>query len=167
MDDNRDEIGHLLYKFRHEQISSLPKVVGNWVMDRMLCMLAVRNTRTFSTLRYFCRFLCYAHKDRIKEELYNTYFYSLKRGELKPNADREYDLCESDVVRLMHLVTYDGLARVALKEVALGLTAMDLPVLLVIEIGGWLAAAHHNYADELNFGSAWEIAKKVKHWSEE
>lgn len=154
MDADLDQMGQLFYAFGTARITSTKIPVPH---DSVFF-----HVRSLDALRYLWRFLklakCFEHQK-----------FSVFFGTADLNQRNNHEIIQETGMDVFELdealanVPCDGIARVALKETAIGLAAYNLPVLCTIEIGGWLAATHVDFQDNLNYHAAWTIAAKAKH----
>lgn len=166
MSGDFDQISHLFFKYGRNRIDSTirPKCesespCSNFFFWRNSCM---RYARDFKSLRFLWRFLKRADS-RIARQKFSYCAMLLRKHQCAiDDLPRRCGKSKEALDRELELTPYDGIARTCLKEVALGLAPLDLPVLLVIEIGGWFAAAHDDLQDDVVLASAWQMAKAVK-----
>ena len=168
MDGDLDQMGQLIYAFGTSIGLALGLGLGARVNDRVMTteMIVPRQSirkyvKSFDVLRYLCRFLAVGN---YFEDRKFSFFFGEAHHQNGNKIIQETGMDRRELDRALAKVPYDGIARLALKETAIGLAACGLPVLCTIEIGDWLAAAHDDFQDNLNYHAAWTIAARTKHW---
>lgn len=162
MDEDLDQIGQLIYAFGTANICSATGLDSSKSFPRYNVL---RHVGTFSALRCLWRFLRPPLSSHFRRQKFSLLFASVQKTQRSVQAIETETGMSSEALDLVLANTlHDGIARVALKEVAIGLAFCNLPVLCTIEIGAWLAATHDEFHDQLARHSAWEVAKSAKHW---